>query len=91
MQRRERQERLAECWELLARVDMGLVVAAIANTELKGPHTAGPGPASSSSPGERAAEEIRDSEQEARRAVQKLREALGDAISEVEKVVCERA
>ena len=58
---------------------MGLVVAAIANTELKGPHTAGPGPASSSSPGERAAEEIRDSEQEARRAVQKLREALGDA------------
>ena len=73
MQRRERQQRLSESWKLLAQVDMELVIAAVAERELF------PSPTAESSAGQRAQEEIRQSEEEAKRALQQLRDALGDA------------
>ena len=81
MQRREKQNRLSESWKLLAQVDMDLVICAVADAELKGPTTKSTAAAkpAEASPGQKAADEILVSEQQAIQAIQRLRAALGDA------------
>ena len=85
MQRRERQQRLSESWRLLAQVDMELVIASVIERELSptkaaaaaaDPQTEPAAPAA----GQRTQQEIQQSEEEALKAIQRLRDALGDAM-----------
>jgi len=79
MHRRERQQRLSESWKLLAQVDMDLVIAAVADSELNSSSLNFSPSSTEESAGQRAVEEAKQSEREAMEAVQKLRAALGDA------------